>query len=220
MINMAMSIDGKTSSSLREPTTFTSREDKKLLMRLRAKCDALISAATTVKVEQATMRVGNPKLQAQRVRAGKAPSPIRIIVSGHLNLSPDLPVFKKGDAPLILVCCETAPMQRRKRFSKLARVFVCGKKEVHIPKLLKFLVKEYQVKVLLCEGGATLNDAFFRARCVNDLYVTLCPKIVGGKEAPTLVDGKGFSKLNFAAEGKLVSCRKGSEEYFLRYQFQ
>jgi riboflavin-specific deaminase-like protein len=219
VMNMAMSADGKVSSISREPTSFTSREDKNFLVKLRSQCDALITAAGTVRIDRATMTVWDAHLRAERVRRRKPPHPIRVVVSGSLSIDPSLPVFKKPVSPLILVCCEIAPQSRRLKFSKLARVIVCGKNEVNIPKLISILAKEYGVRNILTEGGPTLNDAFFRARCVNELYVTLCPKLVGGQAAPTLVEGLGIPKLRQAVEAKLVSCRQGEEEWFLKYRF-
>ncbi|MEI9963030.1 MAG: dihydrofolate reductase family protein [Limisphaerales bacterium] len=45
------------------------------------------------------------------------------------------------------------------------------------------------MKRLLCEGGAELSDALFRAGLVNELHLTICPKIFGGRTAPTIAEG-------------------------------
>ena len=179
----------------------------------------MVVAAGTATIDRATLSVLDPELQKERVRRGQAIQPIRIIVSGHLNLSPSLPVFKKSFPPLWVVCCETASRARRERFARICRLIVCGRREVNVRQLVSKLVKEYGIGVLLCEGGPTLNGAFFRANLVDELYVTLCPRIVGGKMAPTLVEGAGFSRLKDARHGRLISCRKGETEWFLHYRF-
>ncbi len=218
MINMAMSVDGKVSTVSREPVTFTSREDKQHLMRIRARCDALVVAAITAK-DYETMGIANPKLRAQRLKRKQTKHPLRVIVSGRLPLPENLPVFNSPISPLLIICTSKASATRRKRFAKYGRVIVCGREEVSIPRLVTLLAKEYCVKTLLCEGGPTLNDAFFRARLVDELFVTICPHLVGGRDAPTLVDGKGVSRLRDAPKGKLISCRQGTEEWFLHYRF-
>lgn len=218
MINMAMSADGKVSTSQREPVTFTSREDKRHLMRIRARCDALVVAASTA-ADYKTMGISDPKLRAQRLRRKQTEHPIRVIISGRLHLSENLPVFRSRISPLLIICTSLTSAARRKHFSQYGRVLVCGDKEVNIPNLIDLLVCDYGVRSILCEGGPTLNEAFFRHGKVDDLYVTICPRLVGGKNAPTLVDGKGFSKLRESVQGKLISCRKGIEEWFLHYHF-
>lgn len=219
MINMAMSVDGKASSVAREPTAFTSSEDKRSLMKIRAECDALIVAARTAVTDCETMGIPDPRLRAIRVRRGQTAHPIRVIVSGRLNLLPSLRVFHAPISPLLVVCSEMAPTPRRRIFEGLARLIVCGRREVDVRRLISILSTEYQTRIILCEGGPTLNDAFFRANLVDELCLTLCPRIVGGETAPTLVDGIGVPQLSRARRGRLISCRKGKHEWFLRYRF-
>jgi diaminohydroxyphosphoribosylaminopyrimidine deaminase/5-amino-6-(5-phosphoribosylamino)uracil reductase len=142
-----------------------------------------------------------------------------VIVSGGLSLSPTLPLFKKSGAPLLMVCCEKASAERRRFFSQFGTVIVCGRQELDVPKLVQILTTKYRAHTLLCEGGPTLNDAFFRAGLVDELYITLCPRIVGGRKAPSLVEGIGIPKLSRARKGRLASCRRGQTEWFLRYLF-
>src|SRR4051812_12151662 len=118
MINMAMSVDGKVSSAPKEPTTFTSREDKRLLVEIRSECDAMIVAAGTVKMDKATLTVPDERLREIRVKRGQKPHPVRIVVSGSLSLSPSLPIFKKPVSPLLIVCCEKAAKKRQHQFAR------------------------------------------------------------------------------------------------------
>jgi len=218
IINMAMSLDGKVSSVAREPVNFTSREDKKRLLQIRARCDALVVGGTTAR-DYETMGIPDSRLRAARERRGQTPHPLRVIVSGRLNLPRDLRVFHAPISPLLLVCCEKAAVARRRFFARFGRVMVRGRDEVNIQRLVSILALEYHVRTVLCEGGPTLNDAFFRAGLVDELYLTLCPRVVGGQNAPTLVDGIGFRRLRDAPRGRLVSCRKGASEWFLRFRF-
>ncbi len=219
IMNMAMSVDGKVSSIAREPTTFTSREDKRLLVKLRARCDALVTGANTVRIEHATMGVWDSKLRQARVRRGQREHPLRVIISGRLHLDPSLPVFQKQISPLLIVCCESAPKSRRLRLGCLGKLIVCGKHEVDVGRLISILANDYGVQIILCEGGPTVNDAFFRAKAVDELYLTLCSRIVGGKTAPTLAEGIGVAYLKDAVRARLISCHKKKEEWFLKYRF-
>ena len=219
IINMAMSVDGKVSSSAQEPVAFTSREDRRLLLKIRSRCDAMIVGSHTVALGYQDMGISNPLLRAARLRRGQTEYPLRVIVSGRLNLSRTLGLFKAPISPILIACCESAPRSRRHEFSRLGHLIVCGRSEVDIPRLFSLLATNYRVRIILCEGGPTLNDALFRSGWVNELYLTLSPRIVGGRNAPTLVEGMGCNRLQDAARGRLVACRKDETEWFLRYKF-
>lgn len=219
IINMAMSADGKVATPSREPTTFTSRQDKNCLVKIRALCNALVVGAQTAMMDDQTMGIPDARMREARLRQGRMAHPLRVIVSGQLNISPDLPIFKTTLSPLLLVCTKKAPLARRKFFSDRVHLLVCGRTELHVPRLLHWLQTNYRIETLLCEGGPTLNAAFFRARVVDELYLTLSPRILGGKNSPTLVEGKGFSGLESAPQARLLSCHRGQTEWFLHYRF-
>jgi riboflavin biosynthesis pyrimidine reductase len=67
---------------------------------------------------------------------------------------------------------------------------------------------------LLCEGGGELNDALFRAGLVDELHLTICPKIFGGRNAPTIADGDGFSRLAKAMPLEIRSFQCVGDEVF------
>jgi riboflavin biosynthesis pyrimidine reductase len=63
-----------------------------------------------------------------------------------------------------------------------------------------------------------LNEGLFRAGLVNEVYLTLCPLILGGRRAPTAADGKGAQKLSDAIPLALKSMKRVGEELFLVYK--
>ena len=83
---------------------------------------------------------------------------------------------------------------------------ICGGSEINFRAAFRWLRKKWRVKRLLCEGGGELNDALFRAGLVDELHLTICPKIFGGRRAPTIADGKGQAKLKLARRFRLQSA--------------
>ncbi|HEX6688366.1 MAG TPA: dihydrofolate reductase family protein [Solirubrobacterales bacterium] len=59
---------------------------------------------------------------------------------------------------------------------------------VDLPALLSSL-REEGVRALLCEGGPTLHGALQAADLVDDLFLTIAPKLAGG-DAPRIVEGE------------------------------
>ena len=77
-----------------------------------------------------------------------------------------------------------------------------------------WLRTKWNVNRLLCEGGGELNDALFRAGLVDELHLTICPGIFGGRQAPTIADGTGFRRLADAMPLKIKSFRRVGGEIF------
>ena len=94
-------------------------------------------------------------------------------------------------------------------------VKICGQNEIDFNRAFRWLRDQWNVKRLLCEGGGELNGALFRAGLVDELHLTVCPKILGGRDAPTIADGSGVLKLVDAARLRLKSLKRENGELFL-----
>src|SRR5205814_922977 len=120
--------------------------------------------------------------------------------------------------PIIVLTTGRASAASRRRLQTLAdEVKAFGKNEIDFREALRWLRKKWNVRRLLCEGGGELNDALFRAGLVNELHLTICPDIFGGRHAPTIADGMGAANLPAASRLSLESCRRVGDELFLVY---
>jgi riboflavin biosynthesis pyrimidine reductase len=111
-----------------------------------------------------------------------------------------------------------ADPKRLEILRRRAVVRICGKSEIDFHQALRWLREEWDIRRLLCEGGGEVNDALFRAGLVNELHLTICPKIFGGRGAPTLAEGVGQLKLANAATLALKASRRYDDELFLVYR--
>jgi len=219
LVNMAMTADGKIATANRRVSSFGSPRDQRHLYELRATADAVMAGARTVDTNEVTLGNGGERFRIARLRRGLADFPVRVVVTGSGSLDPRAAIFQHRFSPILVLTTQRAPKPPLAALRRLTdAVKVCGKSEVNFTAALRWLRGKWNVRRLLCEGGGALNDALFRAGLVDELHLTLCPFIFGGRDAPTIADGTGFARLADAFQMRLKSNRRVGEELFLVYE--
>jgi riboflavin-specific deaminase-like protein len=216
-VNFAMTADGKITTANRKVTSFSSPRDREHMFKLRVKADAVMAGARTVDLNPVTMGPGGREYREQRMRLGLAEYNLRVIVSGAGTVNPKAKIFSQKFSPIIILTTERAGprLQALRRVAEEVKVY--GESEIDFAQALRWLREKWNVPRLLCEGGGKLNGALFQARLVDELHLTICPKIFGGRDAPTLADGLGFPELAQATALELESSRSWDEELYLVY---
>lgn len=218
-LNVATTADGKLAPANRRFVPFGSRRDQEHMLELRATADAVMSGARTVDLLPVKLGPGGPRYRRLRLKRGLAEYNLRIVVSGSATLNPHSEIFKHRFSPIIVLTTESAPRKKLRELERLADVVkICGEREVDFGQALRWLRSEWDVKRLLCEGGGEVNAGLFEAGLVDEIHLTLCPVIFGGRTAPTLADGKGFARLADAVRLRVKSQQRNQDEMFLVYQ--
>lgn len=219
LVNMAMTADGKIATANRRIHSFSSKRDLEHLYELRATADAVMCGARTVEISHTILGTSGEKFREQRLKRGLAAYNLRVIVSGSGSINPRAAMFKKHFSPVIILTTARASKAKLRSLRTLANeVKVCGKREINFAAALRWLRAKWGVRRLLCEGGGELNDALSRADLVDELHLTICPKVFGGSEAPTIADGDGFGRLAEAAPLQIKSFRRVGNEVFAVFQ--
>ena len=212
---MAMTADGKIATGNRSIHSFGSQRDLHHLYELRATADAVMCGARTVEISNTILGNGGKKFHKQRLKTGLAEFPIRIIASGSGSINPDSDIFKKNFSPIIVLTTKRASAKKLTHLRKLgAEVKICGKTEINFPAALRWLRTKWHVKRLLGEGGGEMNAGLFGEGLVDEIHLTICPKIFGGRNAPTLAEGMGWQRLADAEEFQIQSIRHVQGELF------
>jgi riboflavin-specific deaminase-like protein len=214
-----MTADGKIATANRVVSSFGSRRDQEHLLELRATADAVLCGARTVSGEQINLGPGPLRFRRARRRRGLAEFNLRVIVSGSARLDPRSPIFQRRFSPILVLTTSQAPARRLKGLHAVADAVACfGTHTLDLPCALRWLAEQWGVQRLICEGGGELNEALFRAGLVDELHLTICPRIFGGRTAPTLADGAGSRCLADATPFRLRSRRQVGDELFLVYE--
>ncbi len=215
-VNMAMSADGKTSTYRRESFSLGSPSDRYLMDVLRAKADAVIIGARTLASDGWAIRVRHADMRMRRVEQRRTPHPLNVVLSTDLDLPVRAEFFTFPETEKLVITTRRAPARRVESFRRLAEGVVLPRERILARYALRVLA-DRGVKRVLVEGGGTLNFSFFREDLVDEVYLTVTPRILGGATAPSPVDGKGFLR-NSHVRLELLSSRRNGDEIFLRYR--
>lgn len=217
-LNVAMTADGKITTANRAVQSFGSRRDQLHMLELRASADAVMSGARTVDLHPVTLGPGSAKYRRQRVKRGLAEYNLRIVVSGSGSVDPKAELFKRRFSPIIVLTTRRTSERRLRALRNVAdAVKVCGDQEIDFRQALQWLRKEWNVRRLLCEGGGEVNDGLFRAGLVDEVHLTICPTVFGGRGAPTLSDGLGARHLADAVQLEIKSLHRHGDEMFVLF---
>jgi riboflavin-specific deaminase-like protein len=207
-LNMVSSLDGKATIEWRTKGLSTEL-DRRLFHHLRTQVDAVMVGAGTVRSERYGRVTKSQELREKRIAEGLAPDPLAVIVSGRLDLPADLPILNEPEQRVVIATGSDASLPNMGEQVEYARV------GDDLPKLMAYLDETHGIRSVLCEGGPTLNSYLFAAGLVDELFLTLNPKAVGGAAALTIVAGR---ELVEPAEHALVSLAEGDGDLFTRWR--
>jgi riboflavin biosynthesis pyrimidine reductase len=111
------------------------------------------------------------------------------------------------------------PAGPRAALAPVATLVEMGEAAVPPERLLGWLRRDLRAETVVCEGGGILVAQLFAARAVDELYLTLVPRVLGGAAAPTLAAGPGFAP-DEIPDATLASLERVGDELYLRYDFR
>lgn len=207
--NLAISLDGKIATATREHFYLGTPYDRKRMNELRLEHDAILMGASTLRAYR--------KYSGVSGRAEDCPQPWNIVVSRKLEgIDPKWPFFKQRDGWRLLVVTEKLSAARYKAFAATSEILELSSLNPAQLRKLFSLLTQRGVHRLLVEGGGEMIWNFARYDLIDNYYVTLTPCILGGRDAPSLVQGEGFSAKD-VLKLRLRECRKVGDELYLRY---
>ncbi len=222
LINMAVALDGKTSPvrARRSGPLALSRgtEDPRRMRAIRARADAIVIGASNLRDDDPDLALDGAE-RAERGQRGVA-EPLRVVVTTRgAGLSARQRFFQPElGGPSIVAHALPLGRELTAELEPHAELVAFAPPRVAIGDLLELLAQR-GVRTLLCEGGSDLNAHFFEARAVDELFLTLVPRVFGGRDAPGVIGGSGFAE-GAVPDGRLLSSERVGDELFLHYAFE
>jgi riboflavin-specific deaminase-like protein len=210
-LNVAMAFDGRIAGADRRKFTLSSREDRRRMAALRDRADAVVIGAGTLRSENPPPFVR----EQQRPGRGRTAPFTWVILTRTLDLPSASRLLRSREVRVVVAAPEGAPAGADAGLGPRVEVWRVGRSQVDLPSLIGRLAAAGARRIVV-EGGGRTNFAFLAAGLVDEIFVTLCPFILGGADAPTLADGAGFGAEPMRLE--LVALERQADEIFLHYR--
>jgi riboflavin biosynthesis pyrimidine reductase len=207
--NFISSADGKAAADGRT-APLGSPGDRAAFHLLRTEVDAVLAGTRTMFVESYGPLAKEPRLSELRERAGRAPQPLGVVISRSGTIPFEIPLFRSADSHIAVYAppgTDVPDTAAKVTFHELP----AG--DDGLGDVMGSLRADHGVRSLLCEGGPNLFSALLLDGLVDELFLTLAPKLVGGDEMG-ITTGRPLDEL---ADLRLVQALEQDGTLFLRY---
>jgi len=209
IVKAAISLDGKIATPSGESKWITGEKSRKFAHSLRDKVDAILVGINTVIKDDPSLLPPSSKKKF-----------IRIILDSKLRIPLEARLLNDQEKSGTFIF--TTFQANKKRLEELKekgiKVVITETKEEEKVSLKEVLKKlgELEIMSLLVEGGGEVTASFFEEKRVDKVFLFLAPRVIGGKEAPTWVEGKGTCLLKETPYIDIDSLKKIDGDYLLQ----
>jgi len=216
----AMTMDGKIACYTGDSKWVTGEESRAHVQTLRNHYKGIMAGIGTVLAD-------DPMLNC-RIEGGR--DPIRIIADSHLRIPIDYQLVRTaGQQPLIVACLPDADEEKAAQLQEkgvevlripgvtTADITEEQKEVISLPVLMKELGAR-KIDGILLEGGGQLNESALQAGIVDRIYCYIAPKIFGGAQAKTPVEGQGLTRAADAWQFNRIGMQEFGQDILLEYE--
>ncbi|MDX6669469.1 MAG: hypothetical protein QOK04_2849 [Solirubrobacteraceae bacterium] len=208
--NMIGTADGKATIGGRSGP-LGNDADRAMFQQLRTLPDAIMVGSGTLRAERYGRLVRDPALRERRKRRGLDPDPLGCVVTRSGRLPFDIPLFSEPGSRVVVYTSADGPFPETAADVSVIRM---PAEEFTMTTVLERLRAEHGARSLLCEGGPTVLAALLAEDLLDELFLAVAPKLIGGADAPTVVDGTGLTD---PRELDLAWVLESEGYLFLRY---
>ncbi|MCK4648977.1 bifunctional diaminohydroxyphosphoribosylaminopyrimidine deaminase/5-amino-6-(5-phosphoribosylamino)uracil reductase RibD [bacterium] len=209
ILKTAMSLDGKIATKTGDSKWITNESSRKYVHKLRSEVDAVLVGIETVLKDDPLLTIRCPKSKVQS-------QPVRVVVDSRARIPLGAKILNRA-APTIVATTKLASRKKIEALKKKgAKVLIIKNKnrKVDLRELLKRL-GELEITSLLVEGGGRINASFLKNGLVDKVLFFIAPKIIGGEEALTPVEGEGIERIKHAIKLKDISIKRFREDVLI-----
>ena len=188
--------------------------DRAMFHGLREHADAVFAGTGTIRTERYGRLVKDLERRQRRAAIGLSPEPLACIISRTGDIPTEIPMFAEPESRIVIFTPTEPDLSGAAADVSVVRL---DPGELTLTTMLRRLRADYDVRTLLCEGGPTVFGALLHERLVDELFLTISPKLAGGGMDPTITGGPVLDEL---APLKLRWALEREGFLFLRYALQ
>lgn len=190
-LKSGITLDGKIATHKNSSKWITSAEAREDVHQLRSENMGILVGVNTVIHD-------DPELTS-RIPNGR--NPIRIVLDSTLKIPLESRVIHDKQAETWIFTSESHDREKRKALEAMGIfVFETGGSKTVDPKQVVEMLGEKLVSSVLIEGGGSINAAFLENKLIDKAVLYIAPKLVGGQQAPTFLEGTGIENMSDAVE--------------------
>jgi 5-amino-6-(5-phosphoribosylamino)uracil reductase len=184
LVNFVASVDGRATIEGRS-AKLGDDGDRAMFHALRERVDAILAGTGTLATERYGRLIRAEEARARRVQAGLTAEPLACVVTRSGHVPTEIPLFKEPNARIVVFT--GTPVQITAAAE--VQVIELDPGELTLLTVMRRLRHEMGINTLMCEGGPTLFGALLREQLVDELFLTVAPKLVGGGQGQTIATG-------------------------------
>lgn len=186
-LKTASTLDGKIAAWTGDSKWITNEASRAYVHTLRHQHQGIMVGVGTVLADDPSLTV---RLPVPGVH------PTRIIIDSKLRTPLHARVVQDGEAETMIITTERADPEKARQLEQAGvMVIACGEGDQVDLKLAMSTLAEYEISSVLLEGGGTLNGAMLREQLIDKMILFYAPKLVGGRDAPGIVNMPGVSRM-------------------------
>lgn len=218
VLKFAMTLDGKIATRTGASKWITGEAARNHVHQLRGRYAGILAGIGTVLAD-------DPMLNC---RIDGAHQPLRIILDSHLRIPMGSRLVRSAKEYPLLIVCNESTRDREEGASRIQKLEEAGAKVWTLPEknghpdlnVLMQRLGEEKIDSVLIEGGGTVNEAALKAHIVHHVYAYIAPKIFGGEDAKTPVEGSGIRLPQECAQLRLAKITVLLNDMLLEYDVE
>ena len=218
VLKFAMTLDGKIATRTGASKWITGEAARNHVHQLRGRYAGILAGIGTVLAD-------DPMLNC---RIDGAHQPLRIILDSHLRIPMGSRLVRSAKEYPLLIVCNESTRDREEGTNRIQKLEEAGVKVWTLPEknghpdlnVLMQRLGEEKIDSVLIEGGGTVNEAALKAHIVHHVYAYIAPKIFGGEDAKTPVEGSGIRLPQECANLRLAKITVLLNDMLLEYDVE
>lgn len=185
LVNFVASADGRATLDGRSGG-LGDDGDRAMFHGLREQVDAVLTGTGTLRTERYGRILGKAERRERRRAAGLPAEPLACIISRSGEIPTDIPLFAEPEARIVVFSAREVDLSG---VAAQVDLVVLGPDSLTLHAAVGHLRAHHGVRTLLCEGGPILFGAMLAEGLVDELFLTLAPKLAGGGTEPAITAG-------------------------------